>query len=174
MEEAMRRATPLPEGALEQLELALKETRTKAEFQRVQCVWLRAALGLSAEQVAIAIGWVPTSVRRLQARYLREGEATLQGLERGGRLHQNLSEEEERRLLRGFLAQAAQGGMLEVSRIKAAYEAAVGHGVPKSTVYRMLARHGWRKIAPRPQHPKANPARQRAFKKTPPDRASGD
>ena len=168
----MRQATPIPEGAVAQLAQALKEAKTKAAFQRVQCVWLRAALGLSAEQVATAIGWVPTSVRRLQARYLREGGAALIGLKRGGRLHQNLSEADERRVLRGFLDQAAQGGMLEVSRIKTAYEAAVGHRVPKSTVYRLLARHGWRKIAPRRQHPKADPARQPAFKKTASERAS--
>jgi hypothetical protein len=37
---------------------------------------------------------------------------------------------------------------LEVSRVKAAYEQALGRKVPKSTVYRMLARHGWRKVVP--------------------------
>jgi len=30
----------------------------------------------------------------------------------------------------------------------------------------MLERHGWRKIAPRPSHPKADPQAQEAFKKT--------
>ena len=51
-------------------------------------------------------------------------------------------------MLQEFLYQSELGGILEVSQVKAAYEQAVGHGVPKSTVYRMLARHGWRKIAP--------------------------
>jgi hypothetical protein len=37
-----------------------------------------------------------------------------------------------------------------------------------STVYRMLDRHGWRKLVPRPRHPKADVAAQAAFKKTPP------
>jgi hypothetical protein len=58
---------------------------------------------------------------------------------------------------------------LEVSRVKQAYEQAVGRVVPKSTVYRMLARHGWRKLAPRPRHPQADGARQQALKKTPRD-----
>ena len=152
---------------------ALKQAETKTEFQRVQCLWLRAALGLSADEVALAVGWAPTSVRRVQARYLREGEEVLHEAARGGRRHENLSEEAERQLLEAFLASAAQGGVLEVKPIQAAYEAAVGHAVAKSTVYRMLARHDWRKIAPRPQHAKADPGAQVAFKKTTLYRPSG-
>jgi hypothetical protein len=36
--------------------------------------------------------------------------------------------------------------------------------VARSTVYRLLDRHGWRKVTPRPRHPKADPAAQAAFK----------
>jgi len=165
----MRPPRPFPEGSAERLEQALRQARSKAEFQRVQCVWLRAGLGLNANQVAQALGWQPTSVRRLQAQYGRLGEALWQRPGRGGRRHQNLTREEEARLLQGFLQRAEQGRLLEVSRVKQAYEQAVGHVVPKSTVYRMLARHGWRKLAPRPRHPQADGARQQAFKKTPRD-----
>jgi hypothetical protein len=35
-----------------------------------------------------------------------------------------------------------------------------------STVYDLLARHGWRKLMPRPFHPKRDVAAQDAFKKT--------
>jgi len=42
----------------------------------------------------------------------------------------------------------------------------LGYKVPASSVYRMLERHGWRKIVPRPSHPKADPQAQEAFKKT--------
>ena len=73
----MRIPQPIPEKAVARLETALKKAKTKAAYQRVQCLWLRAALGLSSEQVAQAIGWRPTSVRRLQSRYLREGERAL-------------------------------------------------------------------------------------------------
>ena len=133
----MRKPKELPEGALESLAMGLKQAKTKAEFQSVQCLWLRASLRLSADQVATAIGWHPNSVRKLQARYLKEGEAALK-----------------------------RGGKLEVSRVKAAYEQALGRKVPKSTVYRMLARHGWRKVVPRPRHPKSDAATQAEFKKT--------
>ncbi|MBI3090871.1 MAG: winged helix-turn-helix domain-containing protein [Candidatus Tectomicrobia bacterium] len=164
----MRRPQPLPEGAAARLRTLLQQARGKGAFQRVQCVWLRAALGLSAAAVALALGWHPSSVRRLQARYLKEGEGCLGVGQRGGRRHENLSVAQEAQLLAGFLATADEGGLLEVSAVQAAYEAAVGHPVPKSTVYRLLARHGWRKLAPRPRHPKADAGRQQAFKKTSP------
>ena len=161
----MRPAKAFPKGATEKLRVALQLSKTKSNFQRVQCLWLRAALGLDANQVAIAIGWQPTSVRRLQAQYLHEGEDMLSTVGRGGRRHQNLAEEEEAKLLSQFSTQAERGGMLEVSQVKGAYERAIGHCVPKSTVYRMLSRHGWRKIAPRPRHPRVNLKRQQEFKK---------
>ena len=166
----MRPARSIPEGSVERIEQALRGARSKAEFQRVQCVWLRAALGLNANQVAQALGWRATSVRRLQAQFLRQGEGFWERPERGGRRHQNLTQEEETNLLQSFLPAAEQGGLLEVRRVQQAYEQAVGHRVPKSTVYRMLARHGWRKLAPRPRHPQADAARQEAFKKDFPPR----
>lgn len=110
--------------------------------------------------MATAIGWHPNSVRKLQARYFKEGEAPLR---RGGRYYQNLTLEEERQLLQEFLAQSERGQILEVSLVKAAHEQALGRKVPKSTVYRMLA-HGWRKVVPRPRHPKSDAA-QADFKK---------
>ena len=63
----MRPPRPFPAGSAERLEQALRQARSKAEFQRVQGVWLRAGLGLNANQVAQALGWRPTSVRRLPA-----------------------------------------------------------------------------------------------------------
>jgi hypothetical protein len=44
----MRKPKELPEGALERLAMDLKQAKTKAEFQSVQCLWLRASLKLAA------------------------------------------------------------------------------------------------------------------------------
>lgn len=109
-------------------------------------------------------------MRRLQAQYWREGEALWQRTGRGERRHQNLTLAEEAKLLAGFLQRAERGGLLEASHVRQAYEQAVGYAVPQSTVYEMLARHGWRKLAPRPCHPQVDTARQQALKKTPGDR----
>ncbi len=61
----MRTPRPLPEGAAERLATLLKEAKSKAEYQRIQCVWLRAALGLRATQIAAALGWQVGSVRQV-------------------------------------------------------------------------------------------------------------
>jgi len=163
----MRPPRAIGKEQTEALDELLRRTPRKSDYQRVQCLWLRASLGLSSPEVARAIGWSTSRVKQVQSRYFREGTSSLVGPGRGGRRRENLSVEEERQLLERFLARATAGRVLVVSEIQAAYEEAVGHRVPKSTVYRMLARHGWRKIAPRPRHPKSNPEKQAAFKKTP-------
>ena len=38
--------------------------------------------------------------------------------------------------------------------MKAAYIEKVGHSIGGSQIYRMLKRHGWRKVMPRSKHPK--------------------
>ena len=85
----MRPPQPMPSGAVNELRRLLSEAKSRAHYQRVQCVWLRATLGLSSEEVAQAIGWHPASVRRVQAAYLREGAAALCTVGRGGRRHEN-------------------------------------------------------------------------------------
>jgi Winged helix-turn helix len=50
--------------------------------------------------------------------------------------------------------------------LNAAYEQAIGHSTSNSTIYNLLARHGWRKLMPRPFHPNRDIPAQDAFKKT--------
>ena len=163
----MRPQRPISEHAKRSLKQLLKKTKTKADFQRVQCIWLRAAFGLSSDQVALAVGFSPVTVKKLWSQYFSGGEQALIGQGRGGRRRENLSVDEEERIVGHFFDKAKSGQVLVVNEVKATYEKAVGRRVPKSTVYRMLARHGWRKIAPRPRHPKADPQKLEAFKKTP-------
>ena len=155
----------LPVNALDVLAPLLHKSKTKAEFQRVQSVWLRASLDLTDDQIAIAVGLSCNTVRCLHSRFRLQGEEALVGVGRGGRRRQNLSIEQEDELLHPFLDEAGAGGILVANPIKIAYEQAVGHEVPKSTVYRLLARHGWRKLVPRPRHPKAKDGAQEEFKK---------
>ncbi len=52
--------------------------------------------------------------------------------------------------------------------IQQAYEQKVGHDVHETTIYRLIARHGWRKLLPHSRHPKADKEAQEAFKKNSP------
>ena len=85
---------------------------------------------------------------------------------KGGRRSGYLSLDEERAFLAPFFGRAEQGELATTEEIWRAFEARVGHEVDDSTIYRLLARHGWRKLMPRPRHPKADPQAQEQFKKT--------
>ena len=145
----------------------LKRASSHAEYQRIQCVLIRATLGSSAAQIAQLLGWSTATVHVIHSRWGKEGDALFDLRGRGGRRHQHLSPAQEDQLLAPFTAKAQAGGLLHVSEIKQAMEQKVGSAVAPSTVYRMLDRHGWRKVIPRPRHPKADMQAQDAFKKTP-------
>ena len=83
----------------------------------------------------------------------------------GGRRRQTLSLHEEAQFLAEWIEKAAQGGVLVVPPIHAALEQRLGRSIAASTVYRMLARHGWRKVEPDTCHPKQNIEAQEEFKK---------
>lgn len=146
----------------------LKSAASRTEYQRIQCVLIRATLGSSAAQIAQLLGWSTATVHVMHSRWAKEGEAIFDVRVRGGRHHQHLTTGQELELLAPFIERAQAGGMLTVAEIQQAYQARTDKTVARSTVYRLLERHGWRKIVPRPRHPKADIAAQAAFKKTPP------
>src|SRR3954453_7427289 len=81
----MRPPQPLPGGARKELTRLLQTVGSKADYRRVLCLWLRAALGLPAAEVALALGWGTSSVYNLQSRYQHERAGALLGTGRGGR-----------------------------------------------------------------------------------------
>ena len=74
----------------------------------------------------------------VQARYLRHGSAALLGPGRGGGAHAPWSVAEEQQRLARFAVSATHGGVVEASPARRAYEVAVGHAAPQSTLYRLL------------------------------------
>jgi transposase len=153
---------------VERLAERLKRAGSHAEYLRIQCVLIRATLGSSAAQIAQLLGWSTATVHVLHSRWSKEGDAIFDLRGRGGRHHQHLGPEQERQLLAPFVKRAQAGGMLTVAQIQQAYQEQLGKQVAPSTVYRLLDRHGWRKVVPRPRHPKADVAAQAALKKTAP------
>jgi hypothetical protein len=67
----------------------------------------------------------------------------------GGRRRAAMSIEEEHEFLEPWVEFAADGGMLIVAPLRAALAQRLGRPVTHSVVYRLLARHGWRKVATR-------------------------
>src|SRR6266566_5896784 len=119
-----------------------------------------------AEEIAKHTGASVPTVRRVISGYNRLGLVALETPGKGGRRHEYLTVEQEREFLATFFARAQRGELATAGEIKRAFEAQVGHEVDESTIYRLLHRHGWRKLVPRPRHPKANAEKQATFKKT--------
>jgi transposase len=81
-----------------------------------------------------------------------------------------MSREEESALLEQFRTDAEAGKVVETKAIKQAYAEKVGHETRShGQIYKLLARHGWRKVMPRSRHPKSatQEAREASKKLTP-------
>jgi len=139
-------------------------------LRRAQAVLLPAVMGATLEQTAALLGVSRASVPRLQARFRESVQAGASPPRWGGRRRSLMTFDEEQAFLAPWAEQAKAGGILVVSVIRAALAQRLGRPVKPSVVYRLLERHGWRKVAPDTHHPKSNPAAQEDWKKNPPRR----
>jgi transposase len=147
------------------LKTALRWKGDPKRRQRIQMVLLRES-GMSQPAIAEAMGVSLSTVNRAHMAYDHGGLTALKSKPSGGRKRENMTFTDEKILLARFAKAAGAGEMLNIHDLKAAYETAIGHPTSNSTIYNLLARHGWRKLMPRPFHPKRDIAAQNAFKKT--------
>lgn len=144
----------------------VRKTQDIRELRQALAVLLPAELDASLEQTARMLGVGRATVPRLQSGFRqrrRSDDCGRRGW--GGRRCALMSAREEREFLRPWAEQAEAGGLLVLSPIRAALAQHLGRKVAASVVYRFLARHGWRKVAPDTRHPKSDPKTQEAWKK---------
>jgi len=92
----MKAKQKFTEGQKREVAAALKSTRNKEEYQRVQAVWLRMTLNLRAADIAEVLGLHIGSVWRIHARFFREGSCIFTDKPHGGRYRENLTAAESR------------------------------------------------------------------------------
>jgi transposase len=97
---------------------------------------------------------------------IRKPESVSKGVWGGGNNHL-LSFEEEQDFLDIYFEKAVSGHIISMPEIHMEFNKLVQKETPKSTFYRMLKRHGWRKVLPDTIHAKADPEEQELFKKKP-------
>jgi len=160
---AMKR---LLEGDIEELSKAIRNSRNSNECRRVQCVYLGVLFpSMTAQEIGEITLYSKSQVWAIHGKYKKEG---LEGLidSRGGRYRENMTIDEESKFLEPFVEKSKTGTLVVAGEIKKSYEAKIGKDVAESTIYRLLDRHGFRKIVPYKRHMKANKDEQDAFKKT--------
>ena len=162
----MARAMHITEEELQQALKLRDDAATATELRKAMAVILIAELGLDPNRTAELLGSSRSTVFRDRAGIRNQDGATKNSW--GGRRRSSLSLEEEREFLATWEAEAKAGGVLSIPPIHAALVERLGHDTPPSTTYRMLSRHGWRKVQPDTKHPKSDQAAQEEFKKNSP------
>jgi len=150
--------------SVRQLRKRMLESQDRWQFQRWQSLYLTSQ-GLAAPQVADYVGVSPGTVHQWVFQYNHRGAGSLKLQGRGGRRFGLLSFPEEATLLESLRSQAEQGHLVAAFSLRALVEKKVEQTVSKDYLYDLLHRHGWRKVAPRPRHPRADLKQQVAFKK---------
>lgn len=139
---------------------------TVEQLRQAQAVVLPLRFAMSLEQTAevtgLSVGWVSKQRNRfIQGKAVGDGAVPA----RGGRHRQNFTPEGETAVLKPFLEQAREGGILVIGQIKHDLEQALGRPMSLSSVYTLLHRHDWRKLAPDKRHPQSDPVAQEEWEK---------
>lgn len=138
------------ENAAEIKEVRKTITDKKVD-RRLHAIQLRGE-GLTNDEIAQKLDTSDKMVSQWVSAYINNGGiAALLPKERIG-MHRNLSIEEEKEFLSAYTKQAEAGQIIDLNELKAAYIEKVGHSIGGSQIYRMLERHGWRKVMPRSKH----------------------
>lgn len=136
-----RAATHLsPQAVLERLHAELRPHRR----QRWLIIYQALVDPREAAQIAQTCGVSTATVHQLISAYNRRGVEAVETPGKGGRRNEYLTLEQERAFLQPYLARAAQGDVATAAEIQHALEAEVKQPIDQSTIYRLLARHGWR------------------------------
>jgi transposase len=159
----MSRPAKFSPEVISHAQASVSNASTLRELRKHQSVILSAVQGLDMDATAQILGISRSTVGQLQ-KEARNPDAPAP-TPRGGRKHQYLTIEEEKEFLAPWITEATTAGILIVPPIQAALEKRLGKKVHHSQVYRMLARHGWRKVAPDSVHPKADLQAQDDWKK---------
>lgn len=138
---------------LKELQAALKNKSYASYHRRIQCLLMRSE-GMTLQAIAHLLGFAPQTVQNQVRKYQSEGLFALLTDKRGGRRHAYLSLEEEQAFLKEPFEGAITGDYVTIDKLYRSYQARVGKATTREGFYALLKRHGWRKVTPRPEHPK--------------------
>ena len=155
-----------PQGH-ESVDLARELIRSSDSAREIRvclAVILPTEHGMSIKDTASLLGRSIRWVSHVRKSFIEQGLSTVSE-NFGGRRKANMSIVEEESFLDSFKAKARSGGVLVVSEIHVELEKVLSRKVHRSAVYKMLHRHGWRKLTPRKRNTKSDPLAQEAWKK---------
>ena len=164
----MSRPRKVDVALVSRAQVVVAQARDTRELRAAQAVLLPAVAGTTLEQTAKVLGVGRATVARLQATFRQRERVPLSmGPRRrwGGRRKALLTEAEEKGFLTSWEEKAKAGELVVLSALRTALGERVGHGIAPSVLYRLVARNGWRKVAPDTRHPKTDLAAQQEWEK---------
>ena len=137
----------------ERIKEAAKKNKNKRVDKKLQVLIMRHE-NKGNEEISARTGYNVRYITTLMGQYKK------QGLEEFIRIKQtshnrNMSVEQEAKVLAKIEEEADAGHELTVNEIRQGLESELGKETSVAYAYRVLKRHGWRKVMPRPKHPKA-------------------
>ena len=160
----MRKKHKINAEQLAEIRAARRANKDKNAEKRLEALEM-VAIGEKQRVIAEKTGFHIKYIGQLVVKYLTEGIEVIVGKKREAN-RRNMSFAEEADFLKQFKDRAEKGQIVTAKEIRVAYEEKIGHKCGNGQVYRLLKRHGCRKLKPRGKHPKkASEAEIEASKK---------
>jgi len=148
---------------IKELEEALRAGLAYKIQKRVQAVKLK-ILGYKIEEISEITTLSSARIFAWQKVY-REGGLEELTKDNYSANHKTMSFEEEKAFLETFMEKAKLGHVVTVQEMYESYQQAVGKETNRNNFYKILRRHEWRKVKPRPRHPNKADAEEIAASK---------
>ena len=161
-----RYAKALPHLKEEELSKMLKKQQGFWRTQQILVILSAMKGKTTAKKISEHVNLSVHHIRKIISTYNKQGATFFESKGQGGRKYGYMSVEEEKAFLKECEQKALEGKYTTVSDIKASFEQKVAKTVARSTIHYLLKRHNWRKLTPRPSHPKKDKEKQALFKKT--------
>jgi len=144
---------------------AQKDIRSFRDWQILYCV--QTNFGKEAKEIASMLGITKAKIYKTVQAYNNHGIEWRKNKKWGGRREErcNLSQKDEKELLKKLEDEASKGFILTYKQIKAKVEEKVGKEVSDDYIWDLFKRHNWKKKVPRQSHPKADLEKQEEYKK---------
>ncbi len=143
----------ITEEEFKKIQAARKANKNKRVEKLLEVLTLRYE-SKSNREIAERTGYNERYVTTLLAKYRKMGLEEFIRIKQTSH-YRKMTEAEEVRILEKCSELAVQGKVLTVADIRQVFEEELGEKTVTSYIYRLLKRHGWRKIMPRAKHPKA-------------------
>jgi len=131
---------------------AEKKTKDKNTSKKLKVIILKYE-GKNNSEIAAMLEYSLSRVTHLITEFRTNGiDEYIRNKYKGN--NRNMTYEEEEEILKKFEDAANAGQVITVKEIKAAFDEKLGRDTGRGYIYMLLKRHNWRKIKPRPQHPK--------------------